>query len=131
MAKNYRTIKFTYNSTTTEIDVRTATEAVTRNEIYGVQTAIDGTPYKNKTGENITFTYNFAFCDSFVFDFFNDIYAINETGTAVTMDREEDDGTFTTYSTAIINQPQYNDYSIDNTTDQKVYQNVTVEVIVK
>lgn len=123
--KAYRRLKFTYNSTTLEIDVPLTSESVKRNEISSVRPTIDGSRYKQITGENTNYVYNFAYCDSDIYDFFNTAH-INNENSDVTLQREQDDGTFSS-ETVIIDKPQYQDDVIGND-GLKVYRNLTIQV---
>ena len=64
-------------------------------------------------------------------DFFNELYVQSISGNTITFEREEDDGSFTSYSSVIVRRPQYQDESITSTTSQKVYENLSVEIVVK
>jgi len=126
VAKTYRTLKLTYNTTTEEIDVRTVTEDVERVDLISTRQAIDGTRYQFKTGYKRTFTYSFDFADSDVYDFFQDAFDAFDSGIAVTFDRELDDSTFETFE-VIMNRPIYLDDNI--TTTGKIYRDLSVELL--
>ena len=126
MAKTWRTIKFSYNVTTTEIDVRTQTENKDTVEIFEIRETLDGSRYKTITGSNDKWVYSFERCNQDIYDFFFDAYNESKVGNTVTFYREDDDGTFSDYD-CIVNLPQYQDDNIAVT--DKVYLDFSCEVL--
>lgn len=125
MAKRYRTIRFSWNTTTTEIDVPVDNETVTREELSVTRQTIDGSRYRFITGSSEVYTYSFSYVVSEVFDFFYDAY-LQGLDTDITMARELDDGTYST-TTVIVGLPQWRDETIGE--DEKVYGDLTVQVV--
>jgi hypothetical protein len=124
VAKTYRTIRFSFNTTTLEIDVPLRNESVTREELSTIRQTINGSRYRFVTGSSRVFTYSFAFVDESIFNFFNTAYNMN-LGGSVLMSRELDTGWETVQ--VIIEQPQWADDTLG--TDEKVYGNLTVRVV--
>ena len=129
MAKNYRIIKFIYNSLTFEIDTPTENENNTTLDIETIQTMISGVVRRDITGVSNRWVYSYEACIKDIYDFFNDAYTFSRTGGVVTFSVEQDDATFTNYN-VIVRKPTYNDDSITTVTGQKVYTNVSCEVLV-
>lgn len=128
MAKIYRTIKFTYDLTTYEIDILTERETSTLEDIYTIRQTLTGKRYKQITGTNIkAWNYSFPKIDENVFDFYNDAYEASVAGTSITLEREQDDGTFESYD-VIVNRPSWQDDTISTT--EKVYNDFAIEVLV-
>lgn len=125
MAKTYITIKLSYNTTETEIDVRLTNEDQVKEDIFTVREAIDGTPYYQKTGERISWEYSFNYATEDVYDFFKDAYDAFQAGQTVTFERENDSGAFDSY-TVIISRPEYEDDTV-GTTD-KVYADLACRI---
>lgn len=125
VAKRYRRIKFTWNTTTIEIDVPVDNESVSREELSTTRQTIDGSRYRFVTGSSEVYTYSFSFVVDEVFDFFYQAYTQGLT-TDITMARELDDGTFTS-EPVIVQQPQWRDETIGE--DEKVYGDLTVVVV--
>ena len=121
MAKIHRTIRFITPTETLTIDIRTEIEEVERNELSSIFEAASGKRYKAITGSNTNYKYKFDYCDSAVFDFFNDAYAAS----SLTFERELDDGTYSS-ETVFTSKPQYQDENVTET--GKTYKDLEVEV---
>jgi hypothetical protein len=124
--KDYRTIKFTYNLTTVEIDVRLENENVLNEELSSIRQTIDGSRWKQITGTSSVYTYAFGFCTDDVYDFFVNAYN-NNSSFDVTFEREQDDGSFSS-ELVIIDLPQAQDDNI-GVDDLKVYAGLQVRVL--
>lgn len=131
MAKDWRTIKFTYNSTEYTIDALLETETMNRNDLFSTIQMLDGTIKRQITGENFTWEYSFDLANTAVKDFFVNAYDFNRAGGTVVFDRENDDGTFTQYSNVIISRPQWQDLNITSDTGQKVFSNLIIGISAK
>lgn len=128
MAKQYRTIRFTYNAITYEIDVRTQDENVTRLENSSIRRTLDGTLYEQYVSTNIkrTFTYTFPLYDEDIHDFFYNAYTAKIAGYSIEMDREEDSGTYETID-VLVSLPVFNDDTVGTT--GKIYKGFSCEVL--
>ena len=124
--KDYRRIKFSYNTDVLEIDVPLRSERVTREEVSGEVQAIDGSRYKIITGYSNKYSYSFGACLAEIVNFFISAYE-NSTTYDIIMSREQDDGTFKN-ETVIIQAPQYQD-DVIGTDGDKVYNNVRIEIL--
>ena len=125
MAKRYRALRFSWNSTTIEIDVPVDNETVSREELSVTRQTIDGSRYRFVTGSSEVYSYSFSLVDEEVYTFFNTAYT-QGLSVDVTMSIELDDGTFDTFA-VIIGKPQWRDETIG--TDEKIYGDLTVQVV--
>lgn len=128
MARTYRTIKFIYNSLTFEIDVPIESEDPTIRDIETIQTMISGAVRRDITGQSSRWVYSFERCDTDIYNFFNDAYTFSIGGGSVVLSLENDDTTFTDYN-VIVRRPVYKDDTITTVTGQKVYLNLSCEVL--
>jgi len=124
VAKRYRALRFSWNSTTIEIDVPVDNETVSREELSVTRQTIDGSRYRFVTGSSEVYSYSFSLVDEEVFTFFNDAYTAC-LDSEVFMTRELDGGTFETFR-VIIARPQWRDETVG--TDEKIYGDLTVQV---
>ena len=124
MAKQYREIRFTYSGSTESLVIRTEWESVNRTELFSEFVSYSGKPYKQVTGSNQTYRYQFEYCDDGIYNIFNSAYEAGE----VVFERELDDGTFESV-TGYLSKPQFNDFTISET--DKIYRDFTVTVRAK
>ncbi len=127
MAKDYRLLKFEYNSITTEIYVRLSLENISPLDLFSDVFAIDGTKYRQITGETFVFDYNFPYASKLIYDFFNDAYIFNKAGGSVDLLVEQDDDTFETYN-VIVSRPVPKDFNRTSDSLDKVYQDLLINV---
>ena len=128
MAKTYRTLKFEYGTTTEQIDVRLTLESVEREDLETIRQAADGTRYSYVTGYKRRFEYEYDYADNDVYNFFANGYNAFNGGQTVRFYREQDDGSFESFP-VIIRRPQFRDETISSTSGEKVYADVSVEVL--
>jgi len=121
VGRTYRTIKLSYNTTETSIDVRLQNEEIEREDITTTRQTIDGTRYNFITGYKRIFTYEFDLANAAVYDFFKDAFNAFQDNKTVTLERELDDGTYESMD-VIVRRPQYRDDSFGET--DKTYSNV-------
>lgn len=130
MAKGWRTIKFTYDTNTYQIDVNIDNEVVTFQEQATTRRTLDGTFYEQftSTAEKRNFVYNYIRdVDTDIFDFWIAARTASRTGSTITMEREQDDGTFESFEVKL--RPVFYDESnVTSSTTQKTYSNLSVTV---
>ena len=126
MARDYRNMKFSYNTTIDEFSVKLRAESVQREDLETIRQAADGTRYHFVTGFKRVFTYSFDLANDELFDIFFDAFEAFQDGEDVTLSREKDDGTFEDVE-VIVRRPVYGDETIGE--DWKVYRNLSVEVL--
>lgn len=126
MAKRYRTIRLTYNTTTDSIDVPTNIEQVEYNDLETIRQAIDGTRYSFITGMKRVFSYSYSYSNAEVYNFFANGYNAFNDDFDVSLERENDDGTFESIP-VIIRRPQRQDETVGST--DKIYADVNVELL--
>lgn len=126
MAKDYRTLKLSWLTTTTSIDVRTEWEEVEREDYTTTRQAIDGTRYNFVTGYKRAFEYDFDRVNADVLEFFLNAFEAFNDDREITFERELDDGTFESMQ-VIMRRPEYQDDSVTET--GKVYREVTCRIL--
>ena len=104
--------------------MKTENETQSPEELSTIVQTLDGSRYKYVTGSNDKWTYSFNRCSSDVADFFITGYT-QSLSTAVTFEREADDGSFDSYD-VIISLPQWQDDNL--TVSGKIYKDFNCEV---
>lgn len=126
MAKVYRTIKFDYNATSTQIDVRTEVFQKIDQDLSVIRESIDGTPYEFSTGDTRSWRIRIRHTTEEIYDFFYNAYSAYRNNQTVTFSIEQDDGAFNAY-TVIVRLPEVQEDTIGLT--DKVYKDLSIDII--
>lgn len=127
MDKFIRTIRIITDTQTVEIKVNVRNELIPeRREFSSIFVAYSGERQKQTTGNNFDFGFSFPYCTQEVLDFF----LVGFESGGFVFERENDDGTFTTFNNSFMSQPQYKDRTVVEGF-QKIYQNLTLTVFAK
>lgn len=124
-------IKFSYNSTEHEITIRlNLNRSVEYVRPYVTKTALSGKTYKMTTGAARKRIWTYIWDNGFS-DIYNILSAVDEAANddnlEITHSVENDDGTFTNYD-VLINDFYWDDETLSNITNQKIYKNLSMVV---
>jgi len=125
------TIKFTYNSVVHSLKINKDLNMQKKTEeFYTEDTALDGTKYKNyittTTKDSWSILYKNCYPD--VYYFFQAVDVAEKAGYDILFSMEQDDGTFDDMY-VLINNFRYYDRTVTEYDRQKIYKDLSLEIV--